>query len=107
VADAAGAAEELHLLLGGTVALVCPPSLGPPLAERLGLNGEISLDAPISVVPVSSAKGLEFDGVVVVEPALLVDESPQGLRGLYVAMTRTTKRLTIVHSRPLPSNLRQ
>ncbi len=107
VDDAADAARELGAVVGGTVALICPPSLALPLADVLGLDSEISLDSPISVVPIGTAKGLEFDGVVVVEPSLLVDESPQGLRSLYVAMTRTTKRLTIVHSRPLPPNLRQ
>jgi DNA helicase IV len=102
VEDAAATAQLLYAIVGGTVAVICPPSLAVPLAAELGMNGEISLEAPISVVPVGTAKGLEFDGVVVVEPALLVDESPQGLRGLYVALTRTTNRLTIVHSRPLP-----
>jgi DNA helicase IV len=107
VDEAADAAHELSGALGGTVALVCPPSLAPSLAATLGIDEQVSLDLPISVVPIASAKGLEFDGVVVVEPSLLVDESPQGLRSLYVALTRTTKRLTIVHSQPLPPNLRQ
>jgi hypothetical protein len=39
---------------------------------------------------------------VVVEPATIVDEEAQGLRSLYVALTRATRRLTIVHERPLP-----
>ena len=43
--------------------------------------------------------------VVVVEPAAIVDEEAQGLRALYVALTRATKRLAIVHSRPLPDAL--
>jgi DNA helicase IV len=47
-------------------------------------------------------KGLELDGVVVVEPAAIVRGEQQGLRALYVALTRSTKRLTIVHSEPLP-----
>ena len=46
-------------------------------------------------------KGLEFDSVVVVEPARFLDE-PNGLSLLYVALTRSTDRLTIVHQRPLP-----
>ncbi|MEL7158907.1 MAG: ATP-binding domain-containing protein [Actinomycetota bacterium] len=50
------------------------------------------------------AKGLEFDSVVVVEPARFLDE-PNGLSLLYVALTRATARLTIVHQRPLPSLL--
>jgi DNA helicase IV len=47
-------------------------------------------------------KGLELDGVVVVEPAAIVADRAMGLRGLYVALTRATQRLTIVHSKPLP-----
>ena len=45
----------------------------------------------------SAAKGLEFDAVVLVEPAELVAESPRGLNDLYVALTRATQRLTVVH----------
>jgi DNA helicase IV len=50
------------------------------------------------------AKGLEFDHVVVVEPAQIVDDGGEGrgLRELYVALTRPTKTLVVVHSRPLP-----
>jgi superfamily I DNA/RNA helicase len=50
------------------------------------------------------AKGLEFDAVVVVEPARFLDE-PNGLSLLYVALTRSTDRLTLVHRRPLPDLL--
>ncbi len=50
------------------------------------------------------AKGLEFDTVVLVEPAAFLDH-PYGLSLLYVALTRTTDRLFIVHERPLPEVL--
>ncbi len=60
----------------------------------------------ITVVPVSVVKGLELDGVIVVEPARIVRDEEQGLRALYVALTRSTKRLTIVHSEPLPAAMR-
>ena len=54
------------------------------------------------------SKGLEFDHVVVVEPALIEEEGgDSGLRELYVALTRPTKTLTIVHSRPLPAGARR
>jgi DNA helicase IV len=59
----------------------------------------------VTLVPIEVAKGLEFDSVVVVEPARLVREAPQGLRALYVALTRATKRLAIVHAEPLPGVL--
>jgi DNA helicase IV len=48
-------------------------------------------------------KGLELDGVIVVEPARIVAAQTHGLRALYVALTRSTRRLTVVHSQPLPS----
>jgi DNA helicase IV len=52
------------------------------------------------------AKGLEFDHVVVVEPAGIAAEGgEQGLRELYVALTRPTKTLVVVHARPLPEEL--
>jgi DNA helicase IV len=50
------------------------------------------------------AKGLEFDAVVVVEPAQLVEESGS-LGPLYVALTRPTQELTVVHAQPLPESL--
>ena len=59
-----------------------------------------------STTPVSVVKGLELDGVVVVEPARIVSDAEHGLRSLYVALTRSTQRLTIVHAQPLPDVLR-
>ncbi|MET9022638.1 ATP-binding domain-containing protein [Actinopolymorpha sp. NPDC004070] len=56
-------------------------------------------------VPASLAKGLEFDGVVVVEPATIVDAEPRGLNRLYVALTRAVSALTVLHARPLPAEL--
>jgi DNA helicase IV len=56
-------------------------------------------------VPVRLAKGLALDAVVVVEPARIVEDEPQGLRSLYVALTRATRRLTVVHAEPLPAPL--
>ncbi|HEY1636328.1 MAG TPA: ATP-binding domain-containing protein [Acidimicrobiales bacterium] len=107
VAHADGEAARVR---GGTVGIVAPRSLAPALADglrRAGLSfGEArrdGLDFAITVVPVEVVKGLEFDSVVVVEPAVIVDEEPQGLRALYVALTRATRRLTVVHERPLPS----
>ena len=57
--------------------------------------------APVDVVPASLAKGLEYDHVVVVEPAAIVDGEPsafQGLRRLYVVLTRATQRLVTINS---------
>ncbi|HEU5084867.1 MAG TPA: ATP-binding domain-containing protein, partial [Acidimicrobiales bacterium] len=51
------------------------------------------------------AKGLEFDVVVVVEPAEVVRAEPAGHRALFVALTRATRRLVVVHAEPLPDAL--
>ena len=110
VAEVVARAEhEATVVRDGTVGVVAPGSLVPALAEGLagaGLSfGEArrdGLDFAITVVPVEVVKGLEFDSVVVVEPASIVEEEPQGLRALYVALTRATRRLTVLHERPLP-----
>ena len=75
---------------------------GAPGRRAATAPGTPDLDAPVVVLPVSAAKGLEFDAVVLVEPAELVAESPRGLNDLYVALTRATQRLTVVHRAPLP-----
>ena len=65
----------------------------------------IALDSPIAVLDATDAKGLEFDHVVVVEPAALVSTDRAGLRLLYVTITRATKTLTVVHADPFPEAL--
>ena len=64
-----------------------------------------ALDSPVSVLTVAAAKGLEFDAVVLVEPSDILDESPRGANDLYVALTRPTQRLHVVHARALPAGL--
>ena len=64
------------------------------------------LSAAITVVPVSVVKGLELDGVVVVEPAAIVAAEQQGLRALDVALTGSSRRFSIVHAAPLPDAMR-
>lgn len=61
----------------------------------------------VSVLTVREAKGLEFDAVIIVEPQQILAESPKGTNDLYVALTRATQRLGVVHSQPLPSILSQ
>ena len=58
-----------------------------------------------TLVPATLTKGLEFDAVVVVEPDEIVRSSSQGRRILYVAMTRCTQELHLVHTQPLPLGL--
>jgi superfamily I DNA/RNA helicase len=85
--------------LDGLLAVVAPASLA--------LYGGAAFDeVSVPVLTPREAKGLEFDHVVVLEPAAIVEEGgDSGLRELYVALTRPTKTLTIVHSRPLPEPL--
>ncbi|MFG1862195.1 HelD family protein [Microbispora bryophytorum] len=59
----------------------------------------------ISVVPATLCKGLEYDHVVLAEPAEIVAAEERGLGRLYVALTRAVSRLDVVHRRPLPSPL--
>ena len=72
-----------------------------------GRVGVIGLDPPeidapnITALTPTGAKGMEFDAVVVIEPAAILEE-PNGLSLLYVAVTRTTDRLVVAHDRPLP-----
>jgi superfamily I DNA/RNA helicase len=79
--------------LDGLLAVIAPRSLASP-------TGDVFDEAAIPVLTPREAKGLEFDHVVVVEPALIADEGGErGLRELYVALTRPTKTLVVVHSR--------
>ena len=71
---------------------------------RVG-QGSAGIDDVIAVMSAQDAKGLEFDGVVLVEPADLLTGHTRGAGDLYVAMTRSTQRLDIVHARPLPQAL--
>jgi DNA helicase IV len=106
------AARERDAVGEGNVAVVVPDSMLQPVAEALtaaGVDhadaGRTGIDAQVNLVPVRLVKGLELDSVIVVEPARIVREEPQGLRALYVALTRATQRLAVVHTEPLPSVL--
>ncbi|GAB7040931.1 MULTISPECIES: HelD family protein [Catenuloplanes] len=59
----------------------------------------------LEIVPASIVKGLEYDHVIVVEPAEIVDAEPRGLNRLYVVLTRAVSRLTVIHAVPLPEPL--
>jgi DNA helicase IV len=79
--------------LDGLVAVIVPRSF--PVEDSF----------PFPILTPRQAKGLEFDHVVVVEPAAVADDGDRGLRELYVALTRPTKTLVVVHARPLPDGL--
>ena len=74
-------------------------------AERAGTSVAIGPPGLPGVMTPAAAKGLEFDAVLVVEPAHILADGPHGAADLYVALTRATQRLGIVHSAPLPRAL--
>jgi hypothetical protein len=99
-------------LLGtGLIGVVCPAAVRAELAHSLDVDGlawspELrAATSPVVVLGADEVKGLEFDCVVVVEPAQIVAEAEHGLRSLFVALTRCTSRLAIVHAKPLPDVL--
>ncbi len=67
--------------------------------------GEVDPDRPLVVLAARLAKGLEFDAVVVAEPAAIVAEEPHGVRLLFVALTRAVQHLALAHAQPLPAAL--
>ncbi|GAA4841989.1 AAA family ATPase [Actinomycetospora corticicola] len=114
---ARAAADEVVDAEGnGRVAVLAPESRVEGLRARLVADGVVTegaatpddgrggsdLEVAVIVSTVSDAKGLEFDAVVVVDPAAMVEESPRGLNDLYVALTRATRSLDVVHPGPLP-----
>lgn len=103
------AARDLLDAVEGTVGVIVPPSRLASLRESLADAKLITPDAPTSngtapdrLVPVTplAAKGLEYDGVIVVSPDDIVAESPGGVRVLYVALTRATQRLVTIDAGP-------
>ena len=107
------ALEERASVDPGSVAVIAPNTLVDDVAAALdragiefGRAARNGLAERVTLVPVSLVKGLELDAAVVVEPAAIVAEEAQGMRALYVALTRATKRLAVVHADPLPDALR-
>jgi DNA helicase IV len=114
---AAGCATALER--PGSVAVICADAQVPEVSSALAAAGfafsvlgapepdtsEMSGDGRLAIVPVTLAKGLEFDHVVLVEPGRIATGEAYGLRRLYVALTRAVSRLTVFHAEPLPSEL--
>jgi DNA helicase IV len=93
----------------GRLAVIAPMARIAELARAVpaavpGDRAE-SLDSPVALLTVGQAKGLEFDRVVLVDPAGILAQSPAGGHDLYVAITRATHRLTVVHDGDLPAVL--
>jgi hypothetical protein len=93
----------------GSVAVIAAdpqvPALGRALAEAGLEYGPPGADSALTLVPVTLAKGLEYDHVIVAEPARIVGAEARGLQRLYVALTRAVSRLTVLYSEPLPAPL--
>jgi DNA helicase IV len=108
VAESKAASEYL-----GSVGVIAADRHIDRLREVLTSAGlePVDLDAPdggrLTVVPASLAKGLEYDHVIVVEPAAIVAAEPRGLHRLYVVLTRAVSRLSVLHREPLPAALTQ
>jgi DNA helicase IV len=74
----------------GTLAVIAPPDVA----------------AGVATVTPRAAKGLEYDAVIIVEPQRILATEPSGAADLYVALTRATQRLGVIHTEPLPDALR-
>jgi DNA helicase IV len=95
-----------------SVGVVVPDDVSDAVAAALrdagvayGEGLRVGLGERVTVLPPPAAKGLEFDAVVVVEPAAIMGGTASGARLLYIAMTRCVQELTVVHARPLPTPL--
>jgi DNA helicase IV len=75
-------------------------------AGREGTSIVIGPPGVPGTVPASETKGLEFDAVLVVDPQRILADGPRGAAELYVALTRATQRLGVLHQSPLPDSLR-
>jgi DNA helicase IV len=108
--------DEVRRVLAepGSVGVVVADADVEDVSRALGLahlvlgRSDDGPDQRVTLVPASLAKGLEYDHVVVVEPAAIVAGEPsefQGLRRLYVVLTRAVSGLSVVHAQPLPDEL--
>jgi hypothetical protein len=89
------------------MAVIVPRSgyeyLGAAVSDALG--DDVDLAGRVDVLRVDEVKGLEFDAVIVVDPQAVLYGSPRGVNDLYVALTRPTQRLTVLHDGTLPAGL--
>jgi len=110
LADVSSRATDLP----GSVAVICADTqVGEVRAALMEAGLAFSVlgsepaegESRLAVVPVTLAKGLEFDHVVLAEPSRIVSGEAHGMRRLYVALTRAVSRLTVLHAEPLPTEL--
>ncbi|MEO3815879.1 AAA family ATPase [Plantactinospora sp. B24E8] len=109
---ATATAVRTALVRDGSVAVIATDrrlaSLAAALADAGITATEVAEEVDgvrVTLLPTTLAKGLEYDHVVVVEPAEIVEAEPRGLHRLYVVLTRAVSRLDVLHHRPLPAAL--
>jgi DNA helicase IV len=100
------------LIGDGRLAVIVPAArldeLGKAISAAVpdaALGEQPELERPVVVLTVGQAKGLEFDSVLIGDPAGILAESPRGRSDLYVALTRTTQELGVVHADEIPAVL--
>jgi hypothetical protein len=103
VVDAVRAALAFEGSTGVIAADAAVPGLVAALDGAGLAPGGPDDDARLTVMPATLAKGLEYDHVIVVEPADIVSAEPRGLHRLYVVLTRAVSRLDVLHSKALPA----
>ena len=96
-------AFERSAIGAGNIAVICTTGAAEEVSAFLNEHGidhgvayAGALEKEVSVIEVSMVKGLELDSAIVIEPDSIVAQEPQGMRSLYVALTRATRRLTII-----------
>lgn len=95
----------------GSIGLIVPDALVERVSGELSgiahsvLDPDSADDHRLLIVPATLAKGLEYDHVIVVEPADIVAAEPRGLARLYVVLTRAVTSLTVLHDKALPAQL--
>jgi superfamily I DNA/RNA helicase len=113
VSDAVAAAVaevRAALDLDGSIGVIAADATAPRVVAALAAAGVAAGSAEeekqVTVLPAGLAKGLEYDHVIVVEPAEIVAAEARGLHRLYVVLTRAVSRLAVLHAEPLPAPLR-
>jgi DNA helicase IV len=96
----------------GSVAVIAADSAVERLHAHLTSAGieaatpdDVESEARVTVVPATIVKGLEYDHVIVIEPADIVAAEARGLNRLYVVLTRAVSRLSVLHAKPLPESI--
>jgi DNA helicase IV len=117
--DLAGSVAEAAVRLAeqageGKLAVIVPAARLEELGKAVGallpdtaLGADPDLTSPVVVLTVRQAKGLEFDCVLIADPGQILAESPRGLNDLYVALTRATQQVGVVHTGQVPDVLRR